>query len=167
MNSAISEICFQALRRNILISVSRYLYDFGHLGDMVSSFEARNIERASRSNAKTGLCWASSGLENGDFAWDVLNRRAHGHVSSMLRCHLFFKKPSWAILGSSWACLGTSWGHLGPSRDHFGRPGAILGQSWAVSGSLGHLGRLGSIRGPSGRHFGVRSEHLGMFSVPC
>ena len=29
---------------------------FGHLGDMFASFEARNLKRASRSHAKTGLC---------------------------------------------------------------------------------------------------------------
>ena len=31
--------------------------DFGHLGNMLSSFDARNLKRASRSHAKTGLCW--------------------------------------------------------------------------------------------------------------
>ena len=51
----ILEMRFQALRLAALISVSLYLHDFGHLGDMLSSFEARNLERASRSNAKTGL----------------------------------------------------------------------------------------------------------------
>ena len=74
----ILEMRFQALRLAALISVSRYLHDFGHLGDMrssfqgilfkkpswstlgniengSSSFEARNLKRASRSYAKTGL----------------------------------------------------------------------------------------------------------------
>ena len=55
MLSAILEIWFEALRLAALISVSRYLHDLGHLGDMFSSFEARNLERASRSNAKTGF----------------------------------------------------------------------------------------------------------------
>ena len=49
------EMCVQALRLATLISVSRYLHGLSHLGDMVSSFEARILERASRSNAKTGL----------------------------------------------------------------------------------------------------------------
>ena len=32
---------------------------FGRLGDVLSSFEAHKLGRASRSNAKTGLCWGS------------------------------------------------------------------------------------------------------------
>ena len=35
-----------------------YLHHFGHLGGMSSSFEVRYLKRASRSHAKTGLCWA-------------------------------------------------------------------------------------------------------------
>ena len=34
---------------------SKYLNVFGHLRDMLSSFDARNLKRASRSNAKTGF----------------------------------------------------------------------------------------------------------------
>ena len=45
-------ICFQALKLATLILMSRYLLDFGYLGDTCSRFEARNLERASRSNAK-------------------------------------------------------------------------------------------------------------------
>ena len=40
----ILEMRFQALRLTALISVSRYLHDFGHLGDMCSNSEARNLE---------------------------------------------------------------------------------------------------------------------------
>ena len=43
ITSAILEICFRAFRLARLISVSRYLYDLGHLGDMRSSFEARTL----------------------------------------------------------------------------------------------------------------------------
>ena len=56
-----------------------------HLGlsssilEMLPSFEARNLRRASRSHAQTGLCW---GLKNGDFAWEVCKKWEVGDVSS-------------------------------------------------------------------------------------
>ena len=63
MISAILETLFQALRLVTLISLSLHLHDvFSSLGDIVSSFEARNLERASRSNAKTGLCRSSKNV---------------------------------------------------------------------------------------------------------
>jgi hypothetical protein len=58
---------------------------------------------------------------------------------------------SWAVSGPSWghvgailghlvlilAILGLSWGHLGVNLGHLG---LIFGLSWAILGSLGHLG---------------------------
>ena len=50
------------MRLVTLISVSLHLHDvFSYLGDIVSSFEAGNLERASRSNAKTGFGAADDG----------------------------------------------------------------------------------------------------------
>ena len=41
--------------------IDSILLVFGHLGSMSSSFDARHLERASRSHAKTGLCWGLLG----------------------------------------------------------------------------------------------------------
>ena len=62
MTSAILETLFQALTFVTLMSISLYLHDvFSYLGDNVSSFEAGNLKRASRSNAKTGFAVADDG----------------------------------------------------------------------------------------------------------
>ena len=105
ISSAILEICLQALRLATLSALPV---------PMLRQVYLQGLE----------------GPENGDFAKDILKKWAHGHVSSMLRCRLFFKKPSWAILGPSWAYLGPSWGHLGPSWGHLGPSWGHLGPSW-------------------------------------
>ena len=111
--------------------LSRCCYDLFpssllHLGlsssilEMLPSFEARNLRRASRSHAQTGL-----GSKCGK------NQRKM-KVFAMLR-HLV------GILLSS-SILGPSWGHLGPS---WGPLGRVLGPSWGHLGpSWGHLGAL-------------------------
>ena len=43
-SSNILEMRFQALRLATVISVPRHLYEFGHLGDMLSSFEAKYLD---------------------------------------------------------------------------------------------------------------------------
>ena len=115
MISAILEIMFQASRLVTLISVSLHLHDvFSYLGDIVSSFEARNLERASRSNAYTGF------IRDGGFMLRSFGAIS-GHLGSILG-------PSWghieaisghlrAILGPSWAILWPSWAILGPRCD--------------------------------------------------
>ena len=50
------EHVFVLFRFLLLKSCWLRLAIFGHLGDMFASFEARNLKRASRSHAKTGLC---------------------------------------------------------------------------------------------------------------
>ena len=138
-----------------MISASRYLYDFGQLGDIVSGFEARNIERASRSNAKTGLSSRLYGLENGVFARDVLQKWPLGFILGSAWTSWGHSWPSWAILGPPWRHLGQSWGHLG----------AILGDLRVSSGDLGDLLRvLGAILGlswPTWGHLGYTWAHLG------
>ena len=52
------EHVFLLFRLLLLKSCWLRLAIFGHLGDMFASFEARNLKRASRSHAKTGLCSA-------------------------------------------------------------------------------------------------------------
>ena len=98
ISSAILEICLQALRLATLSALPVPMLRQVYVGP-------------------------SRGLKNGDSARDVLKKRPHGDVNSMLLRGLRLKRPSWGHLGPSWAVLGPSWGYLGPS---WGDIGAIL-----------------------------------------
>ena len=95
---------------------------------MFASFEARNPERASRSNAKTGLSEMAFSLgtssKNGPLT--MLSRCCHEVFSS--RGHL---RDILAIFGAILASLGVILAHLGAMLGHFG---VILGSSWPVLG---------------------------------
>ena len=102
--------------------------------------KALHTERASRSHARTGLCWglfwAPSGLLLGAKMLFPPRRNAHfrilGHLGGIFG-HLG------GILGASCAILGACWpflGHLGlisgPPWGILGQLGAILGPFWGI-----------------------------------
>ena len=142
---------------------------------MTSCFEARNLKRASRSHAKTGLSseliWASE--------WRFRSRRPLKVASWTQKCRkmrvfVIFKASRASEMAFSLETsskngfLAPSSGQLGHLRATWAHLGAILGLSWAILGDVGPiLARPGAILGGFGASCGLLKPFSDSVGLSC